>query len=496
VYQQPVYQQPQPVSQQPQVVYQQPQATTVAPAANTVPASTPAPVANTVPKVDTPPKPNLVPTTMRKPVAPKNQVGSKVAPASQALRGRIGKAIDKQVRQKAKDLERDVAKLGIDPDEISARVEDLAKGATEAQLKDLNAAIESGDSKKLDRILKTLKVPDADRREVTAKLGVLKAVQDFEEALRGGGGADSGAVAEAQEQLNDALDNFSKTKIGVASRMDDLRRDADDAARLAEIRDLARSRSGGPGDSGGWITTPDQILIVDDPGLPGGTMMALGPNLVVRGGGEGTLAVHPGGAADLGIPFVSGSPVPDAPSSGSGGGSGSGVLVTNPRESGGAIHYSVSNFPYEMKAGESQTLPAGRTWIIEFDRGQGQGKARYALDEGTYEFFVGARGWDLRGKTHEVTLDNSANAHEFHYVANGQADLVPARQSKTIQSKWPIVLDFDRGDGLEPVRKELAKGTYQVGVDFRTNLLELFPAQEGALAGRVEPAAPYFPRSN
>jgi len=483
---QPQYVAPQPVYQPSQPVYQPPVAVTPAPNVVPAPNAVPAPVA-----AEPTPKANVVPTVAKKADVPKNAVGGKFALAGAAERSKVAKALDKQVREEVKDLKKAGDKAGLNRDDIAEKAEDLAKGATPDQLKDLSAAVEDGDAKKVDKILKSVPgVSDADRREVTAKVAASKALEDYEDALRAGGS--SGAVADAKGELDDALDRLEAVKPGSASKLEALRTEADGAEQLSDIRDLIKMKPDALGGPGGWITSPDQLVIVDDPSLPPGTTMALGPNVFVTGGGS-AMAAHPGSAADLGIPYVDGTPVADAAADSA---AGPGVTVYNPKETGGSINYMVATFPYEMKAGESQTLPGGKSWVISFDRGGSNGRAEYTLSEGSYEFFVGDRGWDLRGKSFTVTLDNSANSHEFNYVANGEAGVVPARQTKTVQGNRPIVLVFDRGDGQEPARKELSNGVYQVGVDLRSQSLQLFPIQDTALVEHTSPRAPLSPRGN
>ncbi|HZY84279.1 MAG TPA: hypothetical protein VFE78_05585, partial [Gemmataceae bacterium] len=61
---------------------------------------------------------------------------------------------------------------------------------------------------------------------------------------------------------------------------------------------------------------------------------------------------------------------------------------------------------------------------------------------------------------------------------------------------FPVVLTFDRGDGKEPVKKELLDGTYRVGIDVASNLMDLFPGSAPLLADASDPstgAAPVPP---
>jgi hypothetical protein len=71
------------------------------------------------------------------------------------------------------------------------------------------------------------------------------------------------------------------------------------------------------------------------------------------------------------------------------------IVLKNPRKNGGPISYTVNKLRYTMQPGYAQTLPGGRRWTLEFDRGGSFGTARYALPPGNYVFTVTDRGWDV-----------------------------------------------------------------------------------------------------
>ena len=74
---------------------------------------------------------------------------------------------------------------------------------------------------------------------------------------------------------------------------------------------------------------------------------------------------------------------------------GGSTVLRNPRESGGAISYSLNNYSYTIKPGEIQRLQADRNWIIKFDNGLGR-SITYRLESGNYEFTVSPQtGWDV-----------------------------------------------------------------------------------------------------
>ena len=93
----------------------------------------------------------------------------------------------------------------------------------------------------------------------------------------------------------------------------------------------------------------------------------------------------------------------------------------------------------------------------------------------SYKFITSAGGRDLVQKTYKVVLDNSANPNDFSFVMENQPGTVPAHQTVEISSKMPVVLTFDPGNGSGAANKELVEGTYTIGLNPQTGLLDVFP---------------------
>ena len=63
------------------------------------------------------------------------------------------------------------------------------------------------------------------------------------------------------------------------------------------------------------------------------------------------------------------------------------------------VNYTVNQQPYKMDPKYEQALTGGSSWLVEFDRGGGNGTARYELTtDGYYEFTVTPKGWELYRK--------------------------------------------------------------------------------------------------
>jgi hypothetical protein len=71
------------------------------------------------------------------------------------------------------------------------------------------------------------------------------------------------------------------------------------------------------------------------------------------------------------------------------------VLLVNPEETGGPVHFVVEGVIHTLQPGEQHLLGSGGTWKVEFDRGNNFGDALHVVDFGTWRFQVGDQGWAL-----------------------------------------------------------------------------------------------------
>jgi len=71
------------------------------------------------------------------------------------------------------------------------------------------------------------------------------------------------------------------------------------------------------------------------------------------------------------------------------------LVLANPAESGGTIHYLVDGEVFSLHPGETHRLEPGKPYTVEFHRGGSFGDAVRTLERGRYEFVVGPQGWKL-----------------------------------------------------------------------------------------------------
>jgi hypothetical protein len=156
------------------------------------------------------------------------------------------------------------------------------------------------------------------------------------------------------------------------------------------------------------------------------------------------------------------------------------IILANPEDSGGPVSYDLSGFAYTIEPGNIQTLTTRPSWVVTFDRGGDFGQASYTVKNGTFTFTPTEKGWDLVETSYEVTLDNSRNETDFHYLRNGTPESVKAGQRLTVTHKFPHQVLFDRGDGGEPGDRVLEQGTYLIAVDETSGLFDITPAEPDA----------------
>ncbi len=211
---------------------------------------------------------------------------------------------------------------------------------------------------------------------------------------------------------------------------------------------------------GSNATSGGNVQMVWIPGLTPGTVVALGNGAVLIGTaaqmdsicyGTGSLAQA------MGMPVPDGSPLPESASKMIT----EGVVLLNHGDD--EANYHVNGKSYSMGPNYSQTLQVGRSWSVTFDRGNSQETARHTLREGTYKFVSTENGWTLYKHVSRVTVDNSQNPFDFHYVVNNQRHSVAAGASKDHTDKYPLIVRFDSGDGSIR-QKKIYKGTHVIAM--------------------------------
>lgn len=170
---------------------------------------------------------------------------------------------------------------------------------------------------------------------------------------------------------------------------------------------------------------------------------------------------------------------PNVPESAASTGLNTRVVLTNPKETGGPVNFLIDDQVLTVEPDSSKELAGKESWVIEFDRGENFGPARYTLTDGSYAFRVDEKGWDLQGAAFNVTLDNSANSADFNYLDGERVESVPAGKTRALTGRFPIVVQFDRGDGATIISRALKDGeTYRVGWDEKAKALDLVAASD------------------
>lgn len=285
-------------------------------------------------------------------------------------------------------------------------------------------------------------------------------------------GAEEGQLSlDEVDDVRGALDKLA----AIVPAASDLTDDIDDLATWVEIQEILTEAEPDVGASRQLPT--GRVKLIHNPNLRFGSAVVLSDDTVMVGcRGRGGVDITRGNAAEaLGLPVLSEDPVPDA----EGAPMRSGTMLVNPKRTGANVRYVLNGEEYRMKPGSSQRLPAGQRWVIQFDRGGRQGATEYSLAAGTFYFEPTDRGWELYHERFDVTIDNSRNPRDFHFVFNGEPLAVRGGHARTITSQYPIVIEYDRGNGTEMVRKALNfAGNVEVAINSEDNLWDIFPEEE------------------
>lgn len=221
------------------------------------------------------------------------------------------------------------------------------------------------------------------------------------------------------------------------------------------------------------IAAGTETTIIVSPGFSPGTVVSLGPESAIVGatGPDADTIVGTGSVLlAAGAPIGNGEPIPDTTRKEIT----NGVYLRN--NTGMSVNYILNGrYQYTMEGGEHQVLPGRSKWTIAFDRGGSHGEARYELS-GSYCFKMTDNGWELFRETFDISIDNSSNTSEFHYVLNNEKHTAAAGESKDHNELvYPPFVRFDNGRG-EVKTKALAEGRYQVLIKDNDRSWDLFAA--------------------
>lgn len=373
--------------------------------------------------------------------------------------------VDRQIRDLVEDLRPMMRQLF--PDKLDA-LSGTSGWSPEARTA-LTKALRSGDPEQIYEIWMEAEPNNPTGAERIAREAELqRAFKRLEQS------AEEGESTTAQlEDVQESLDKLSVSD----DKAGDFAGALDDLAAWIQVQEILDEAE--PDTGAAKVLPKGRVKIIKNPNLSVGTAVVMNNATVMVGSrGHGGVEITRGNAAEaLGLPVVSDDPLPDS----EGAPQRSGTLITNPRKHGETIRYVLNGEEYIMRPGTSQRLRTGQSWRVEYDRGANAGSAQYSLTNGTYVWTPTDRGWQLYKQRYDVTIDNSRNPKDFHFVMNDEPMVVRAGHMRKINNPYPIILEYDRGNGAGMVSKSVSfSGNVEVGVNAEDNLLDLFTEQNNA----------------
>jgi len=394
-----------------------------------------------------------------------NTVVSHLTPASALDRQRVTKLIDRRTEELRDELERTLEPALFQDRDLRDCL-DLAesKEANRDQLDLLSRDLREMKLTEVVDRLQSLRVSESDYAPLISKLDVTRTYEKFKADL------DKGMQP---HHIKSACRALMKGYHRVGLPESTLRTITDEICVLTGLQDtLKDGAAAGPVNVGSLLSS-SEITIVESSTMAPGMLLVLTPEVVMTGMAPGSgrrLSARLGTVSELGLPTVETSLPPAAVASASS--TYRGLWLRNPSANGRTVGYVLDSHSYTMEPGYDHKPGDKPNALLVFDSGGPAGQVHNTLAPGTYEFVLGKSGWEIFKKDYVITLDNSSNSSDFHYMlADGTRGTVPAGKSRTIPSSYPsTVVAFDRGNGQENVKKALGEGTFTVGLDPQSRL--------------------------
>jgi hypothetical protein len=216
------------------------------------------------------------------------------------------------------------------------------------------------------------------------------------------------------------------------------------------------------------------VDIIYHPGLPEGDTIVLDDQTAMLGtGGVGTMHVQRSNVAQKqGYQLATGESVAEdnTPLVKSG------ILIENPTQT--EVQFVLGNQRFSLEPLGQKTISSSSS-LIDFDTGNGGKRLQYQVTAGTSQFVVRDGGWGLQRITSfDAVIDNSANDSPFHYIVQGEHQVVAPHATQSHSSLYPLVIRFDRGQGTDTkqVVSKRQKARLTVGLNPKDNLWDLYDA--------------------
>jgi len=447
-------------------------------------------------EVPTPENPHPVTTSDQSKPLPNRDLGQ-ARVASNAMLRRLSEELEDRLLdyvEEFNDQFKRVAFSDLERDDIIARFKDSQRDPL--LVEQLETALIDLDPLGVQRACKKLEMPAAETESLLARVEVSGTFASLKKKIEDGDSAltVNRRVRKLQHDLK-AIDLPQGKRLALLSMTELIVA----GSRIRDTVDTHAMRSLPPGAMTSWpIGT---VPIVFYPRIAKGQVFVLGSDCLIAGADPGSDVTfgQKTVAEALGWPvYLDTPPVPDAaadvvPQTG--------LTIRNPDDTGAKISYKIlrldvynsnraSGNPafshaavFSIAPGVPHRYPGTESYVVEFSRGPGRETARHSLKDGLYDFVAHPQiGWQLRPNTYEVTIDNSENPNDFHYVFNNRRVVAPARGSRKHTNNYPITIRFDRGGGSGLLAKVVdMPGTgrvWKVGINVESNYWDLYSLDE------------------
>lgn len=155
-----------------------------------------------------------------------------------------------------------------------------------------------------------------------------------------------------------------------------------------------------------------------------------------------------------------------------------GVVLLGPDGESSQVNYVIGGNDYKITSGQAQRLAAGTTWSVTFYPGGSAAAKTYKLAEGTYKFTPVKGAWELYSHKYSIEINNRSNPNAFHLVVDNKKVELAGGDSRTYESKYPIDVKYDRGNGTFERNLRLEEGVYKIAINPTDNLWDVYPGEQ------------------